>query len=271
MVDYNEKSTPIFTSILFFIVLLSVGYFFFLVLATFLFVKRNQQPELLFRELSFCFLLLLGSYLFIDRKLFCDVSVKRYVHEFTVGCTGPVLIYSIFIGCAVLLSRNAVVFTKRAEFSVYILSGCILLVAATSEELMFRQVIPAYIKRLTHAKTFTSIFIASFLFSLVHLINPAVNNIGLLNIFLGGIVLAVLRYQSDTILMPIGFHFSWNLIQSFFYGTDLGGNVFPHFVRYARSFDNWFLGSECQFESSPLLTLLLFIFGACRVCWKKFW
>lgn len=60
-------------------------------------------------------------------------------------------------------------------------------------------------------------------FTIGHANNPDVTMIGVLNIFLAGLVLAILYFQTRRLWLPITFHLSWNLTQSWLWGFDVSG------------------------------------------------
>ena len=60
-------------------------------------------------------------------------------------------------------------------------------------------------------------------FTMGHADNPDVTMIGIANIFLASIVLVILYFQTRRLWLPICFHLSWNLAQSWLWGFDVSG------------------------------------------------
>lgn len=59
-----------------------------------------------------------------------------------------------------------------------------------------------------------ALILSSVLFSFLHLLNPNISVIGIINLFVSGILLGVSYLYSNSLWMPISIHFFWNLIQS---------------------------------------------------------
>ena len=60
-------------------------------------------------------------------------------------------------------------------------------------------------------------------FTIGHFDNPDMTIVGALNVFLLGILLAVIYFKTRRLWMPIGLHLSWNLAQSWLWGFDVSG------------------------------------------------
>jgi len=85
---------------------------------------------------------------------------------------------------------------------------------AVSEEVVFR----GYILKnmLARYSKWFSILFSSLLFAALHVWNLHFGIIGFINIFLGGVLLAIAYLRSNDLSIPIGLHFSWNLVQAIF-------------------------------------------------------
>jgi membrane protease YdiL (CAAX protease family) len=109
----------------------------------------------------------------------------------------------------------------RASLGAFPFFLALFILAATVEELVFRgyplQVLAEGSRR----------WIAGILlclpFTLGHANNPDVTMIGVTNIFLAGVVLVILYFQTRRLWLPISFHLSWNLAQSWLWGFDVSG------------------------------------------------
>ncbi len=93
--------------------------------------------------------------------------------------------------------------------------------AAASEELVFRgyplQALAEGSRRWIAGALFCIVF------TLAHGGNPDVTTIGIFNIFLAAVVLTVVYFQTRRLWLPIAFHLSWNLCQSWLWGFDVSG------------------------------------------------
>jgi membrane protease YdiL (CAAX protease family) len=95
------------------------------------------------------------------------------------------------------------------------------------------------------------------LFALGHSGNPDVTMIGVANIFLAGVILVILYYQTRRLWLPISFHLSWNLAQSWLWGFDVSGIKIENQLFVATPTGPEVLtGGEFGLEGSILSTIL---------------
>jgi len=94
-------------------------------------------------------------------------------------------------------------------------------------------------------------------FTLGHANNPDVTMIGVANIFLASVVLVILYFQTRRLWLPISFHLSWNLAQSWLWGFDVSGIKIDNqlFVVTPTGAD-LMTGGEFGLEGSILSTIL---------------
>jgi membrane protease YdiL (CAAX protease family) len=95
------------------------------------------------------------------------------------------------------------------------------------------------------------------LFTIGHANNPDVTIIGIANIFLAGVILVILYFQTRRLWLPITFHLSWNLAQSWLWGFDVSGIKIDNqlFVMTPTGPD-LLTGGEFGLEGSILSTIL---------------
>jgi membrane protease YdiL (CAAX protease family) len=92
--------------------------------------------------------------------------------------------------------------------------------AVLHEELVFRGYPYQLLRRFN--RTF-AIAGSSLLFAALHLGNDDVTALALLNILLGGIILALAYERYRRLWMPIGLHFAWNIMSGPILGYDVSG------------------------------------------------
>jgi membrane protease YdiL (CAAX protease family) len=77
-----------------------------------------------------------------------------------------------------------------------------------------------------HAR-FIAFWLAALVMSLVfgagHLRNPGENRVGIIMVFLAGIVFSYALWRTGSLWWAIGFHMAWDWAQSFFYGVPDSG------------------------------------------------
>jgi len=94
-------------------------------------------------------------------------------------------------------------------------------VAAAAEEMLFRGYLLQALAE--GSRRWIAAILLSLPFTIAHFGNPDVSAIGVANIFLIGIVIAVLYFQTRRLWLPIGFHISWNLAHGWLWGFDVSG------------------------------------------------
>ncbi len=103
-----------------------------------------------------------------------------------------------------------------------------------------------------------ALLITSVGFGLLHFDNPNVNGVALFNLVLAGLFLGVLVLKTKALWMAIGFHFSWNLVQSNVLGLRVSGvQMEDYWVKTELSGADWLTGGAFGPEASPLTTLAL--------------
>ncbi len=93
--------------------------------------------------------------------------------------------------------------------------------------------------------------------------------IGITNIFLAGVILVILYFQTRRLWLPIGFHISWNLAQSWLWGFDVSGiKITDQLFVMDPTGAEYLTGGEFGLEGSALSTVL-FVVLVVWLLWKK--
>lgn len=133
----------------------------------------------------------------------------------------------------------------------------LMLMVAFSEELVFRGYV---LRNLAQSmNTWLAIFLSAVLFTLVHAANPGIPLPGLLNTFLGGMLLGVTFIYSSNLWLPILFHFSWNFLQGPILGFNVSGLEFKSLLILEPKGAEWISGGEYGFEGSFVASGLLLL------------
>lgn len=99
---------------------------------------------------------------------------------------------------------------------VFMVSAFLAICDTTSEEIMFRGYLQGMIK--SSYGYGASVLASSVPFALLHSLGHDIfsNPLTVVNLFLAGIFLALLREVTGSLWMPMGFHFAWNLFNDVF-------------------------------------------------------
>src|SRR5688572_20290835 len=132
--------------------------------------------------------------------------------------------------------------------------AAVFLPAAIHEELVFRGYPFQKLARVN--RTFAVVFVA-LLFAALHANNSSVTLLGLLNIFLGGVLLGVAYLRYGRLWFPIGLHLAWNLMTGPILGHEVSGYQGYETVLTESGQGPWWLsGGEFGIEGSVVMTVV---------------
>ena len=101
--------------------------------------------------------------------------------------------------------------------------------------------------------------VPSVIFGLIHLSNPDVTFLSILNIILVGILFSYMFIRSGNLWMCMGYHFTWNTFQGVIYGMPVSGLTVPGVVKTEFTASNLLNGGMFGIEGGILTTW--------RLCW----
>lgn len=193
-----------------------------------------------------------------QKPIFLNSMLKSEGMFFGVvlGATAILLIILILS-----LTTKIIIIFHGLNFSILLYTAIFFLVAV-SEEAIFRGFI--FSNLYNQSNKYFSLIISSLIFSLMHAFNSSFNWIGMLNILLVGIFFCQLYLKRMNLSIPIGFHFSWNLLQGPVFGFSVSGLRTQGILKIES-----FSGSKFPFEGFGLegsliatlvLTLLIVYF-----------
>jgi hypothetical protein len=132
--------------------------------------------------------------------------------------------------------------------------------AAAAEELIFRGYLLQALAE--GSRRWLAAVLLTLAFAVVHLGNPDITVVGIANIFLVGLVIAILYFQTLRLWLPIGYHLSWNLAHGWFWGFDVSGIELEHKVLIATpNGPELVTGGGFGLEGSLLTTALIVAAG----------
>jgi uncharacterized protein len=217
------------------------------------------SPELWF-TVSFVlsFLLVFLCRRIIDRRSFESLGFNfAYFYPdsvigFSLGaflvCTGALVLYymNYVHWIDIIYSPNDFLF-----------SFALLAMIAVSEELIFRGYV---LKNLMKSfNKWIALVISAVLFSIIHSSNDGIPVVGMLNTFLGGLVLGIAYVITQSLWLPIFFHLSWNFIQGPVLGFPVSGLTFESIMSIESNGPSMVTGGAYGFEGSVICTIMLTI------------
>ena len=124
------------------------------------------------------------------------------------------------------------------------------------EEILFRGYLMPFFSKVIGIK-FT-IILLSFLFTCIHLLNPNLNIVGLVNIFLSGVTFSLIYYYTGNLWIVGAMHTLWNFILGFIVGSQISGIITYNSVFFSIPVENKDLisGGVFGFEASIVTTIV---------------
>ncbi len=154
-----------------------------------------------------------------------DLGLRSFRSRFQKdGVTGMLLGFGscTLIFLFLLITGNVQVTSLNLHFSMPLFWWIfIFLLVGFAEELFNRGLIMSILRRTNHV--YMIVIIPSIIFGMIHLYNPHVTFLSILNIILIGIVFSFMYYKSGNLWMCIGYHITWNIFQSIVYGMPVSG------------------------------------------------
>ena len=124
------------------------------------------------------------------------------------------------------------------------------------EEILFRGYLMPFFSKAIGIKL--SIILLSFLFTCIHLFNPNLNIVGLVNVFLAGVTFSLIYYYTGNLWIVGAMHTIWNFILGFIVGSQVSGIDTYNSIFFSIPVVNKDLisGGEFGFEASIVETIL---------------
>lgn len=183
---------------------------------------------------------------------------RGWLRELTVGLavgivsTGGLTLVLVLFGL-VSLELNPRVADAWAAMPKYLI---MFTMAGAAEELIFRGYMLQALAE--GSRRWFAAVLLSLVFAVVHLGNPDTTVVGIANIFLVGMVIAILYFQTLRLWLPIGYHLSWNWAHGWLWGFDVSGIELENTLLKATPNGHDLLtGGEFGLEGSILTTALI--------------
>ena len=148
------------------------------------------------------------------------ITKKSALPDYGVGVLLGLFLSSAAYGVLFLLGRiEQVSFGRVGPMLFVFLVG--FLIQSASEELLMR----GYFMNSVAARSnwIVSVLLNSAIFMVLHVFNPGVTLLSLVNILQFGLIFSLLTLLTDRIWMACGMHFSWNFAIACLYGGNVSG------------------------------------------------
>lgn len=233
----------------------------------------GQEPKLLLIHQTFslggAFLLVWFFRTWIDRKDLRSMGTSIRARPLLAGILlGPLMmgLVSLVLNIMGHLELSWYGFDP-ALFTVHFL---LMLLVAVKEELLFRGYVLNNL--LSSTTPFLALLLSALAFMLLHIWNPGITPIAVLNIFLAGLLLGVTYIRDRDLAFPIGLHLGWNFAQGHLFGFSVSGMALNKgsVLHAATKGPSYLTGGEFGLEGSLVLaSLQVLLIPSLYWVWKK--
>ncbi len=227
---YNERRMRAGWRVLFFSLFLTVLFLMGSVFITPPSPDQTLTTEILLQSTTLELVAVVLATLFfvfsVDRRPWATVglgiggaSLKELVMGIVMGSLVLSLVFALLVwsGTVEIMQTHV-----EALFSVqFVLSLLMFAVVAVAEELILRGYL--FQTLLEGIGVYPTLALTSILFGVLHTINPNATTMGLVNVALAGLLLAIAYLKTKALWLPIGFHFAWNALQGHLYSLPVSG------------------------------------------------
>ncbi len=175
----------------------------------------------------------------VDRKDLPSLGLRLRISPFLAGLLlGPLMMG----GCMLLLYAWGGIGIRWDGLRPELLSVYLLLTFAIAlkEELLFRGYLLNNL--MASMRAHWALLVSAIAFLGLHGLNPNINPVGILNLFLAGLLLGVSYIHDRQLAFPVGLHLSWNFAQGPLFGFNVSGLA----LNKGSPIESWTQGADIQ-------------------------
>lgn len=221
------------------------------------------------------YLSFIGVWGFVIGYILLFKSDSPYLRRILGKCTGT-SVKGWILGCVILAAMNLTcILCARANGDIYLSFSSFdliplmflfvtVFIQSGAEEILCRGFMYRRLEK-TYNPVVATIFNSLF-FTLLHIGNPGVTALSLLNVFLCGVLFSLIICYTDSMAFAMAGHAGWNFTQSIVFGLPNSGQVFPYSILKldgANARDSFFYNTGFGVEGTALAVIILAV--ACVV------
>ncbi len=194
----------------------------------------------------------------VDKKSFSTIGFKNINICFN-SIWGIFLGFSFMTFVFFLLLFTDQIYLKSLNFQLTDICAyfILFLLVAVSEEILIRGYILSNL--MASFNTTVAVIISSVLFSIMHIANDNISAIGLIELFIFGIIFALGYIYSKGLWFPIALHFSWNFFQGPIFGFKVSGIQVNSLIKLEIKNPNIWNGGDFGIEGSILSIVFILL------------
>lgn len=201
---------------------------------------------------------------FIDREKILNIgfSLKKRGNDILYGLVAGTLMMglgSVFLYFAGYLTYETITF----NFIGLIQAIFLFIFVSINEEVFVR----GYLLRnfMGSMNRYFALILSSLIFMALHLMNPNISTVGIINLFLAGILLGIGYIFTKNLWFPLALHFSWNFFQGPIFGFEVSGTNTSSLITNKIQGSELITGGQFGLEGSLIATTL------CAISILIFW
>lgn len=211
---------------------------------------------------------------YVEKRPVSDLGLTWRRREKPVwhGLLFVIFFYMAGFGVSLLLDAVRIIGIHFRPFDL-LFSFLFFVLVAFAEEIMVRGYILGCLLR-TGMNRFLALAISSVIFALLHVFNPSIAFLPMLNLVLAGVLLGSVYLYTRNLWLSISLHLFWNWIQGPVLGYEVSGNNFHSSLLILRlPGPNLLSGGAFGFEGSLICTILMVIAIVGVIGWyeKRWW
>lgn len=211
---------------------------------------------------------------YVEKRPVSDLGLTWRRQEKPVwhGLLFVIFFYMAGFGVSLLLDAVRIIGIHFRPFDL-LFSFLFFVLVAFAEEIMVRGYILGCLLR-TGMNRFLALAISSVIFALLHVFNPSIAFLPMLNLVLAGVLLGSVYLYTRNLWLSISLHLFWNWIQGPVLGYEVSGNSFHSSLLILRlPGPNLLSGGAFGFEGSLICTILMVIAIVGVIGWyeKRWW
>ena len=188
----------------------------------------TSNVEFMYISYAVMIALILGLWKLLYRQPFkrMGLSMFRWLPHLGYGLLFGAASMSIVFICLYLTGNTGMVSINiGALLDILFWAGLLKYVfVGFFEEILSRGYMMSALK--TTRNKWVIFFLPAVVFGLLHLMNPSVGVLPVVNIALVGVLFGYMVVKTGDIWMPIGFHITWNFFQGNIFGFQVSGNAY---------------------------------------------
>lgn len=192
---------------------------------------------------------------FIDRKKILDLgfSFQKRAKDILYGLLAGFLMMGI--GSLILYFSGNLSFNSITFNFIGLAQAVLLFILVSINEEIF---VRGYLLRnfMDSMNRYVALILSSLIFMALHLLNPNVSLVGVINIFLAGLLLGIGYIFTKNLWFPLALHFSWNFFQGPIFGFEVSGTKSDSLISQSINGSELLTGGKFGLEGSIIASVL---------------